>query len=252
MIIAPSSFSKNLQIPILPGMEDFVKPPTLSNHKKPSNTRDLYNLRLLTGLRSADHYGLPKLQAYAPSLNSIPLAFHEARALWNKRKTLRGYFIHFYISDEKFDCLRRCPERYLPMLKSADFIIGLDFSTYRNYPYPVLLKNGYDNMLLSAYYQRKGVKVVSNIFWVSPMSYDIVFSGQPCESAICVGSKSLNLADTEGVKLWLHGYNEAINRLSPKMVIRFGKIVPNEDVIISNPVRYEIDNPYINRLRNGR
>lgn len=237
--------------PVLPGMEEYaVSIP--ASQKKSAHRRDLYNLRLLTGLSSANHFGLPCLKGFIPSIISKPLPFHEARTLWRKGKSLKGYFVHFYIEDEKFECLRRMPERYLGMLKSADFIISPDFSTYRNFPFPVLLKNAFDNILFGAYYERMGVKVVSNTIWSTPLFDDILFSGQPKGGAICVSSNSLNLRDKKGIKHWLHGYREAINRLNPALVIRFGKIIPGEENIYSHPERVSVDNPYVERMRHGR
>lgn len=214
--------------------------------------RDIYNLRLLQGLLSANYYGLPMLRGYNPTTVSQPMAFHEARVLWNKGKSLEGYFIHFYIADEYFDCVRRTPERYLKMLKSADFIIGPDFSTFRNYPFPVLIKNVYDNMLLSAYYEREGIPVVANVTWSIPLFYDIMFSGQPMKGTICVSSNSIDLRDKNGIKHWIHGYKESVRRLNPIGVIRFGKIIPGEEEIYANPIRVEVDNPYVERIRYGR
>lgn len=236
---------------ILPGLEEYaVSIP--EPQRKFAPKRDLYNLRLLVGLTSANHFGLPCLKGYIPSAVSKPLPFHEARAMWRKGKPLRGYFVHFYIEDEKFECVRNIPEKYLEMLKSADFIISPDFSTYRNYPFAVLLKNAFDNILLGAYYERMGVKVVANTIWSTPLFYDILFSGQPIKGAICVSSNSLNLRDKKGIKHWLHGYKEAIKRLNPVLVIRLGKIIPGEENIYSNPVRVAVDNPYVERMRHGR
>ncbi len=237
--------------PVLPGLEEYAVSIPVSKRKS-APKRDLYNLRLLPGLKSSNHFGLPCLKGFIPSTVSKPLPFHEARAMWRKGKTLRGYFIHFYIEDEKFDCIRRAPENYLEMLKSADFIISPDFSTYRNFPFPILLKNAFDNILFGAYYERNGVKVVSNTIWSTPLFYDILFSGQPKGSAICVSSNSLNLRDKKGIKHWLHGYKEAIKRLNPALVIRLGKIIPREENIYSSPIRVAVDNPYVKRMRHGR
>lgn len=236
---------------VLPGLEEYaVSIPEAQ--KKSAPHRDIYNLRLLSGLTSANHFGLPCLKGFIPSIVSKPLPFHEARAIWRKGKALKGYFIHFYIEDEKFECVRKTPEKYIEMLKSADFIISPDFSTYRNFPFPVLLKNAFDNILLGAYYERMGVRVVSNTIWSTPLFYDILFSGQPEGGAICVSSNSLNLRDKKGIKHWLHGYQEAIKRLNPALVIRLGKIIPGEEKIYSNPIRVVVNNPYVERMRHGR
>lgn len=236
---------------VLPGLEEYAVS-TPKSTKESAPKRDLYNLRLLSGLTSANYFGLPCLKGFIPSIVTKPLPFHEARALWRKGKSLKGFFVHFYIEDEKFECVRKTPEKYLEMLKSADFIISPDFSTYRNYPFPVLLKNAFDNILLGAFYERMGVKVVSNTIWSTPLFYDALFSGQPTKGAICVSSNSLNLRDKKGVKHWLCGYKEAIKRLKPLLVIRLGKLIPGEENIYSNPVRVAVDNPYVERMRHGR
>lgn len=237
----------------LPGLEEYVVPlQPLTIKKEKDSHRDLYNLRLLKGLKSIDIYGFPQVKSWSPIVVSTPLAFHEARALYRKRRTLKGYFVHFFIDDALFECIRKRPEMYLAMLKTADFIIAPDFSTYRNFPYPILVKNAFDNMLLAAYYQREGCNVVTNVTWSRPIFYDITFCGQPIGGTICVSSKSINLRDKKGLQLWLHGYTEVIKRLSPKYVIRIGKIIPGEEKIFSNPIRREVANPYINRIRHGR
>lgn len=246
--------SKEYAEGILPGMEEYAIPPSPpQNSKEKRKHRDVHNLRLLASLYAADPLiGIPTLKAYCPHAISIPIAFHEARAFYRKHGHLKGFFVHFFIDDDLFECIRKSPERYVKMLKSADFIVAPDFSTYRNFPFPVLLKNAFDNMLLAAYYQREGVRVVANIIWSRPIFYDYTFSGQPAESVICVSSKSVDIRDRKGVQHWLHGYKEAIKRLKPKMVIRMGKIIPGEESIEINHIRVDIDNPYISRIRHGR
>lgn len=239
-------------LPVLPGLEEYAilsAPPV--NRNKDKQHRDLYNLRLLDGLTAADINGLPQLKPFNPASVSTPMAFHDARTYYRKRRSLKGYFVHFFIGDDHFDCIRKNPKRYLAMLKSADFIIAPDFSTYRNYPLPVLLKNAFDNLLLGAYFQRNGCNVVANVIWARPIFYNLTFSGQPEGATICVSSKSLNLRDKKGIQYWLHGYTEAIKRLNPKCVIRIGKIIPGEEKIYANPIRREILNPYISRMRYG-
>lgn len=211
---------------------------------------DIHNLRLLSGLHMNRISDMPLLNPWNPSFISEPLAFHEARALFHKGKTLTGYFVHFYTDEMRYECFRKSPERYLKMLKTADFVIGPDFSTYRDWPLPVVMKNAFDNMLLASWLQKNGVRIVANVFWVTPLTYDLVFSGQPTGGTISVASCALSLVDKKGKNLWLHGYREAVRRLHPSNVIRYGKAVPGEEDIFPNPVK--IENPYIIRMRHGR
>lgn len=242
---------------VLPGMEEYAVPlPSVekdsNKEKRKSSHRDLNNLHLLKGLCATNLYGFPRLKSWSPRVVSIPLAFHEARAHYRKHKTLQGYFVHFYIYDSHFECVRKNPENYLEMLKSADFIIAPDYSTYRNFPFPVLVKNAFDNLLLAAYFQREGCNVVANVIWARPIFYDFTFSGQPVGGTICISSKSLDIRDKKGIQHWLHGYREAIKRLAPTQVIRIGKMIPGEEEIFANPIRKEVINPYVERMRYGR
>lgn len=238
---------------VLPGFESLTKEIIVSRRfNKVIGDKD--NLRLLRYIKSANiEYGIPELQpTVMTEVESKPLAFHEARALYYKTGTLKGYFIHFYIKDELFECVRNNPENYFPMFMAADFVVGLDYSVFRNHPYPVILKNQFDNMVLSTYFQSMGVTVLPNINWCMPIYYKILFCGQPKECTIVVNSKSVNLRDMKGIELWLHGYAESIKRLHPTNIIRFGKIIPGEESIYPFPLRYEIFNPYINAMKYGR
>lgn len=195
---------------------------------------------------------MPQISSHTPSRISYPLAFNEARAIWNKYGSLQGYFVHFFIEDSHFECVRKSPEKYLCMFLSADFIIATDYSTYRNYPFPILMKNAFDNLLLAAYYERNGVKVVANVIWALPLFYDFTFSGQPIGGCICVSSNSVAMRDKKGIQLWLHGYKEAIKRLRPKVVIRFGKIIPGEGNVYATPIPIEENNHFVKAMRYGR
>lgn len=242
---------------VLPETEDYVvyTQPLFSSTKqkrKKKGHRDLYNFRLLDGLVAADNNGFPQLKPWSPSYISEPLAFHEARAYYRKHSNLKGFFVHFYIDDAIFDCIRRRPESYLAMLKSADFIVAPDFSTYRNFPLPVLMKNAFDNLLLAAYFQRNGCNVVANVIWSRPIHYTFTFSGQPVGGTACISSNSVDTRDKKGIQLWLHGYTEAIKRLNPRQVIRMGKVIPGEEKVFAAPIRKDIVNPYIERIRHGR
>lgn len=248
------NISFNSCVGVIPGFEDIETLTQHSENKTKRKYRDIENISLLKSLISSGlPYDIPILQGYKPfEVLSKPLAFNEARAIFNKKKSLRGYFIHFFINDPLFGCVRRNPKKYIQMFKSADFIVGPDYSMYRNYPFPIILKNYYDGMLLSAYFQLQGAKVIPNAGWISPQYYDLTVTGIPTESVICVSSNCIDKRDKQANRLWLHGYRETIKRLNPLQVIRFGKIIPGEEEIFQNPIRKNIDNPYISRMRHAK
>lgn len=240
---------ENDQELVLPGFEGFYVSLNESSSKGERLGEGINILKLLSGLEPADIYGMPKIHGCSAVKVSTPLAFHEAVTFYNKIGTLVGHFVHFYIDDKNFNRFRNNPSKYIPMLKTSDFVIGPDWSIYRNYPFPYVLKNAFDNQLLSAFMEKHNIMVVANVVWCRPIFYNFTFAGQPSNAAICINSNSLDLKDKRGVNLWLHGYKEALQRLTPSMVIRFGKIVPGEEKILLKPIRVAVNNPYTTRMQ---
>lgn len=213
---------------------------------------DPFKLRRLDGMIQSGDFGFPSLDPCSPlQVNNVqPLAFHEALGIYKKIGTLKGYFVHFYIDDKRFLCVNEYPEKYLEMFKTADFLIGPDLSVYRNFPYAVILKNTFDNRVLTKYYQMRGIMTVINVAWSSPQTYDVTFDSLPLHSTIAVNSNCISKRDRKGVSLWLHGYEEAVKRLSPTSVIRYGDKIQGEENIYSEA--FYIENPYLNFMRYGR
>ncbi len=223
---------------------------SLKDNKKRAKARDTFNLAMLDGMRGIGRYDLPELEPFNGPADSEPLPFNEAQLLYSKQKSLKGYFVHFYINDDRFRCLYNNPERYVDMLRSADFIVAPDYSVYRNFPFPVIIKNVFDNRRLARFYQLRGVNVVANVTWITPESYSYIFDGQPRGSVIAVNSNCIPVRDTMAVNLWKHGYAEAVRRLEPSLVLRYGRKIEGEETLFSAVRHFE--SPYFKFLRHGR
>ncbi|MDE6482505.1 MAG: DUF4417 domain-containing protein [Rikenellaceae bacterium] len=222
--------------------------------KRVKSQKDQYGLELLDGMSKAGPFDMPMLEPFTQSVSqktdSLPLPFHEARSRYRKTGTLKGFFVHFYTDDYRFVCIKRNPGNYLALLRSADFVIGPDFSVYANYPFPVVLRNIYDSRVIARYLQMGGVKIIPNVVWINPQSYSYVFEGQPVGSVISVNSTCIPVRDKRAQTLWLHGYREAIDRLSPVSVLRYGRIIPGEEKVFPEAIHFF--NPYLNYMRYGR
>jgi hypothetical protein len=155
--------------------------------------------------------------------------------------------VHFYIDDYLFERIWTAPDKYVPILQRFQCIIGPDFSQYRDLPYPVRLYNCYRNRLLTQYFQSKGIKVIPNVTWSLPDSYDYSFSGIPANSVIAINCSGVNRCSLSKY-LWYKGYEEAISRLAPSFIIRYGSVMEGEKTEIS---RY-FQNERIKMVRYGR
>ena len=189
--------------------------------------------------------GLMELPTIAPYYGPMPerlVPFHLA----GSSKDCHG-FIHFYIDDYRFERLWTNPEKYLALLKRFDGVIGTDFSQLGDMPYPQRLWNCYRNRLLGHWMQYNGINYIHNVSWSLPDSYDYSFSGLPKASVIAINCSGISGTDVAKY-LWYKGYEEAVRRLNPSAIVRYGTKLPEEKGAIS---RY-FENERLNLLRYGR
>lgn len=95
--------------------------------------------------------------------------------------------------------------------------------------------------------QSLGVNIIVNATWSTPDSFAYCFDGIPTGCAIAINSMGVNKHDVSKY-LWRQGYAEAIRRLNPCRILRYGPKMGGELEGIST--YYE--NNHLNRMRNGR
>ena len=185
---------------------------------------------------------MPTIAPYSGKLPRFLVPFHQARS-----SSFRQAFIHFYIDDYSFESLWNNPERYLPLMQSFEGVIGTDFSQMGNMPYPQRLWNCYRNRLLGQWMQSKGINYIHNVTWSLPDSYDYSFEGLPIGSVIAINCAGI-AGSPSSKYLWYKGYEEALSRLKPSSIVRYGTKMPGENEAISVYFR----NERLTLLRNGR
>lgn len=171
------------------------------------------------------------------------VAFHEAVS---SMQTEFNAIVHFYEHDFQFIRLFRNPDKYVPILKKYKYVLSPDMSQYIEMPYYKRYANNCDNKAIAQYLQRQGVNIIANVTWSLPDSYDYCFAGIPENMVIAIGSNGVN-ANKDSKYLWYRGYEEAIRRLKPKRIIRYGQKMPDEREDIS----IYFDNTYLRRMRHG-
>ena len=187
-------------------------------------------------------YDMPTIEPYRGDLPRFLVPFHQAR-----KAMAHHAFVHFYIDDYSFERVWNNPERYLPLLNSFEGVIGTDFSQLGNMPAPLRQWNCFRNRLLGQVIQNYGINYIHNVTWSLPDSYDYNFSGLPKGSIIAINSNGI--AGTDCSKyLWYKGYEEALKRLEPSAIVRYGTKMPGENEAIS----VYFQNERLNLLKNGR
>ena len=183
---------------------------------------------LCQDLSFTDEYQMPRIKPYIGEIPSEIMSFNRARAL--KQNPSIG--VHFYVQDSFFNCVWNSPTKYVEMFKRFWGIISTDYSVYAEMTISEVMWNSFRNKLLAAWYQKQGVIVIPNVSWSRPWSYGFCFDGFPKNSIIAINSTGIG-NDSFSIKLWIEGYQRALEVLEPVKIIRYGAKMAGENEAIS-------------------
>ncbi len=208
-----------------------------------TNTTDrIYRLQIFDNLIVDEKYGMPIVKKYNGEQPIKLQAF-------NKAVTQKQYenTVHFYLNDKEFTRILTYPEKYLEILKKFKSVISPDFSQYIDMPSPMRFYHCFLNKAFAAYWSNNGIYVIPNVTWSTPDSYDYSFTGIEKNGTIAINCTGVKKSDYSKY-LWLKGYNEAIRRLEPTHIIRYGEKMPEEYEEIST----YFENENYKKLKDGR
>ena len=179
-------------------------------------TNDALNLGLLP-VDETGAYNLPVVGADAvPTADSI-IPFNRAKTC-----TRRNVGVHFFIDDYQFERVWRSPQLYMEMLKRYRFVCAPDFSLYLDMPMAAKIWNVYRSRLITAYWQKQGLKVVPVLQWADPATWEFCFKGITPGGTVAVST--LGAARNKLTKqIWKAGMSEAIKMLHPDTILLYGR-----------------------------
>lgn len=177
---------------------------------------DGFNPNLIKGAKLTKKYNIPILLHQEIEIPNSLVPFDKRNFTNSKHQTL-----HFYLKDERFQQVIKHPEKYIDKISEFDSVISIDPSLYRDAPMPIELINVYLNRAIAYYMQTKGIKVIPNIRWGRPDSFDYCFLGIERHSIVSIGTLGC-IRGKENKYYFELGLNEMINRLQPKIVIVYG------------------------------
>ncbi len=131
--------------------------------------------------------------------------------------------IHFFVDDYQFNRFWADPDRYVPMLKQFKAVMTPDFSTYTDFPLALQIYNHYRKHWLGAYWQLNGMIVIPTISWGDEDSYEWCFDGEPKNSTVAISSVGI-MNEAEAKRLFISGYREMLDRLTPTRLILQGDL----------------------------
>lgn len=181
--------------------------------------RSNYLYQILNEFKTAGEYQMPVIKSYTDADIKKILPFN----YWKTCESPQDYYLCFYIDDYQFERIWNEPLKWLEVFKRFKGLIAPDFSLYRDLPMPINIYNCWRNKVLTAFYQRNGIKVIANVGWSDETSYKWCFDGLPTHSIVAISSNGC-LNDKEGRKLFIKGFNEMKRRLEPTKIVVVGSL----------------------------
>lgn len=132
-------------------------------------------------------------------------------------------WIHFYEHDSVFERFWKNPQKYLPVVKRYKGIISPDYSLYYDMPLCMQMWNTYRSKALAHWLQENGVEVIPNVRWGDERTYKLACLGVEPNKTIAVGTHGC-IKTVEGRRMFIAGFDYAINKLKPKTVIVYGRM----------------------------
>ncbi len=127
--------------------------------------------------------------------------------------------VHFFVDDYRFSGIYNNPEKTLDKFSQYDFLLTPDNSTYSDMNLWRQIESIAHSRWVGAYWQSKGLKVVSTISWGDTRSYSFCFDGVEQNAVVAVG-----MIGCKGNKLaFMRDYNAMLEKLSPSCIICYGK-----------------------------
>ena len=131
-----------------------------------------------------------------------------------------GIAPHFFTDDRNFERIWLKFFVYARKLKHFVCVIGPDFSLYLDMPYSKKIYNSFRNKLITALWQKLGIKVIPNVSW-SDGDMDMYLDGFPKNSVIAINSTGLR-RDKHSIDVFRRGYKAVLERLKPVAILRYG------------------------------
>ena len=222
----------------------------VSRHKtRVKRGKDNYRKRMDNALQRVCKFDLMQASATIPTLRPYEMESVPKKLVpynvWRSDRS-KGDCVHFFISDYMFVGLLYASDDELHELAEANCVITPDFSQYADMPPEQRMHNCLLNRLVAARMQSLGVNIIVNATWSTPDSFAYCFDGLPTGCAIAINSNGARRLDTSKY-LWRRGYEEAIRRLRPSLILRYGPKMEGEREDIS--AYYE--NEHLMRMRHG-
>lgn len=183
---------------------------------------DSFQAFLVEGANFTDLEEYPKIENWmipeVPPKKIMPFD----KAL-NFQGDLSDVYVCTYARDCTFERVRRNPKKYLHFFKRCAGLIGFDFSIHSDMPIIKQKSQMNDNLSLSFYFGREGVKIIPNIRYGADELADEFLSAIPKHSLIAIGTHGF-IKEIPQKAEWYCFLEKVLKDLEPLGIIVYGKL----------------------------
>lgn len=211
-----------------------------------SGLLDIWNARLCVNA-SWSELDNPKVQTTAAKPPDAVISWPDAKQIHERRIKAgdREYHvnvtIHCYIDDHKFDGIRegiwKRWDLFYKIAQHFDGIMGIDFSTYADFPEPLLRYQFFRMRVIEHGAIQRGIPVIVNARWGAPHTWEYCFDALPEQQMLSIGAVGSGLKTIENRQMFEKGLFELVKRKRPTALVVVGaaqypalKVVQNSGV----------------------
>ena len=101
-------------------------------------------------------------------------------------------------------------------------LITADFSTYVDFPKPLILYNTYRMRAFGYWIFKQGIPVINNVRWGFEDSWDYCFDGIESNSIVCIGTVASGIKEVAYRPLFENGLFQLIECKKPHTILVYG------------------------------
>ena len=192
---------------------------------------DLWGADLVRGASWSDLDNPINPNVATRRVNAV-ISLHDAKTL-HRRKMAEGdtdyhvsAHVHLYIDDAKFDGERegvwKKHEAFLDMLSHFDGALGIDFSTYLDFPGPLKDWQVCRIRMMEYYLSSHDIEVVQNVRWAEPVTWERFFDVLHHDAPLSIGTVASGLKLLENHPLFDAGLLKLVEIRSPSVLYVVG------------------------------
>lgn len=184
--------------------------------------RDVFQAKLIKGARRTVPDGYPIIPKHMVA--TIP---PKELYQWDRRSDVKNPAeagMSFYCYDYEFIAILNNPQNYVEKLRKYNCVVGIDPSPYDNMPLVVQKSQIFNNLAITYYYGKQGLKVIPNVRLGNNDTIGAL-AAFPKETLIAIGTNGF-MKKNANRKLFTEQVGIVVEVLRPTGIIVYGKALP--------------------------